>query len=100
MNKLLRTELFNLLIEKSKEEVNNNVMQNAYDEFIEKIRDISNENDYSTIYRILVATRIEIASRNITTLRAGGKMRLKSCSYKRHWVLLEKVPIFATERVI
>ena len=45
MNKLLRTELFNLLIEKSKEEVNNNVMQNAYDEFIEKIRDISNEND-------------------------------------------------------
>lgn len=43
MNKLLRTELFNLLIEKSKEEVNNNVMQNAYDEFIEKIRDISNE---------------------------------------------------------
>ena len=27
MNKLLRTELFNLLIEKSKEEVNNNVMQ-------------------------------------------------------------------------
>lgn len=43
MNKLLRTELFNLLIEKSKEEVNNNVMQNAYDEFIERIRDISNE---------------------------------------------------------
>lgn len=37
MNKLLRTELFNLLIEKSKEEVNNNVMQNAYDEFIEKL---------------------------------------------------------------
>ena len=35
MNKLLRTELFNLLIEMSKEEVNNNVMQNAYDEFIE-----------------------------------------------------------------
>ena len=36
MNKILRTELFNLLIEKSKEEVNNNVMQNAYDEFIMK----------------------------------------------------------------
>ena len=67
MNKLLRTELFNLLIEKSKEEVNNNVMQNAYDEFIEKIRDISNENN--------------------TSLRAGGKMRLKSGFYKRHWLL-------------
>lgn len=84
MNKLLRTELFNLLIEKSKEEVNNNVMQNAYDEFIEKIRDISNENDYSTTYRILVATRIEIASLDNTSLRAGGKMRLKSSFYKRH----------------
>ena len=74
MNKLLRTELFNLLIEKSKEEVNNNVMQNAYDEFIEKIRDISNENDYSTTYRILVATRIEIALlETIPLYGQGGK---------------------------
>lgn len=88
MNKLLRTELFNLLIEKSKEEVNNNVMQNAYDEFIEKIRDISNENDYSTTYRILVATRIEIASlETIPLYGQGGKMRLKSGFYKRHWLL-------------
>ena len=69
MNKLLRTELFNLLME-----VNNNVMQNAYDEFIEKIRDISNENDYSTTYRILVATRIEIASlETILLYGQGGK---------------------------
>ena len=88
MNKLLRTELFKLLIEKSKEEVDNNVIQNAYDEFIEQIRTVSNENDYSTTYRILAATRIEIASRNITTLRAGGKMCLKSGLYKRHWRLL------------
>ena len=74
MNKLLRTELFNLLIEKSKEEVNNNVMQNAYDEFIEKIRDISNENDYSTTNRILVATSIEIASHETILLYGqGGK---------------------------
>lgn len=87
MNKLLRTELFNLLIEKSKEEVNNNVMQNAYDEFIEKIRDISNENDYSTTYRILVATRIEIASLETILLYGQGKMRLKSGFYKRHWLL-------------
>ena len=77
MNKLLRTELFNLLIEKSKEEVNNNVMQNAYDEFIEKIRDISNENDYSTIYRILVATRIEIASLETSPLYGQGENALK-----------------------
>ena len=77
MNKILRTELFNLLIEKSKEEVNNNVMQNAYDEFIEKIRDISNENDYSTIYRILVATRIEIASLETSPLYGQGENALK-----------------------
>ena len=74
MNELLRTELFNLLIEKSKEEVNKTVMQNAQDEFIEKIRDISNENDYSTTYRILVATRIEIASLEPTLIYGqGGK---------------------------
>ena len=77
MNKLLRTELFNLLIEKSKEEVNNNVMQNAYDEFIERIRDISNENDYSTTYRILVATRIEIASLETSPLYGQGENALK-----------------------
>ena len=74
MNKLLRTELFNLLIEKSKEEVNNNVMQNAYDEFIERIRDTGTETDYSTTYRILVATRIEIASlETIPLYGQGGK---------------------------
>ena len=73
MNKLLRTELFKLLIEKSKEEVNNNVMQNAYDEFIEQIRTVSNENDYSTTYRILAATRIEIASLETTPLYGQGE---------------------------
>ena len=74
MNKLLRTELFNLLIEMSKEEVDNSVMQNAYDDFIEQIRTISNESDYSTAYRILAATRIEIASLETTPLYGlGGK---------------------------
>ena len=74
MNKLLRTELFKLLIEKSKEEVDNNVIQNAYDEFIEQIRTVSNENDYSTTYRILAATRIEIASlETIPLYGQGGK---------------------------
>ena len=73
MNKLLRTELFNLLIEKSKEEVDNNVIQNAYDEFIEQIRTVSNENDYSTTYRILAATRIEIASLETIPLYGQGE---------------------------
>ena len=73
MNKLLRTELFKLLIEKSKEEVDNNVIQNAYDEFIEQIRTVSNENDYSTTYRILAATRIERASLETTPLDGQGE---------------------------
>lgn len=73
MNKLLRTELFKLLIEKSKEEVDNNVIQNAYDEFIEQIRTVSNENDYSTTYRILAATRIEIASLETAPLYGQGE---------------------------
>lgn len=73
INKLLRTELFKLLIEKSKEEVDNNVIQNAYDEFIEQIRTVSNENDYSTTYRILAATRIEIASLETTPLYGQGE---------------------------
>ena len=70
MNELLRTKL---LIEKSKEEVDNNVIQNAYDEFIEQIRTVSNENDYSTTYRILAATRIEIASLETTPLYGQGE---------------------------
>ena len=77
MNKLLRTELFKLLIEKSKEEVDNNVIQNAYDEFIEQIRTVSNENDYSTTYRILAATRIEIASLETSPLYGQGENALK-----------------------
>ena len=68
-----RLEIFKLLIEKSKEEVDNNVIQNAYDEFIEQIRTVSNENDYSTTYRILAATRIEIASLETTPLYGQGE---------------------------
>ena len=84
MNDLLQTRMFKLLFEPT-QEVTNEEMQNAYGEFIEQISSVSNGNDYSATYRILTATRIEIAS--LETTRAGGKMRLKSCSYKRHWLL-------------
>lgn len=73
MNKLSRTDFFNLLIEKAKGEVTYKVMQNAYEEFIEQIRIVSNENDYSTTYRILVATRIEIASFETAPLYGLGE---------------------------
>ena len=72
MNDLLQTRIFGLLNETS-QEISNEEMQNAYGEFIQ-VRTMSNENDYSTIYRILVATRIEIASLETAPLYGqGGK---------------------------
>ena len=61
MNVLLNMRMFGLFSETS-QEVTNNEMQEAYGEFVEQIRTISNGNDYSTTYRILAATRIEIAT--------------------------------------
>ena len=71
MNDLLQTRLFRLLSGTS-QEVTNEEMQNAYGEFVEQIRTVSNENDYSTTYRILVATRIEIASLETAPLYVQG----------------------------
>ena len=88
MNVLLNMRMFGLFSETS-QEVTNNEMQEAYGEFVEQIRTISNGNDYSTTYRILAATRIEIALlETIPLYGQGGKMRLKSCSYKRYRLLL------------
>ena len=72
MNDLLQMRIFRLLSEAS-QEVNNEELQNAYGEFVEQIRTVSNENDYSTTYRILVATRIEIASLETAPLYGQGE---------------------------
>ena len=72
MNYLLQTRTFRLLSDTS-QEVTNEEMQEAYGEFIEQIRTVSNENDYSTTYRILVATRIEIASLETAPLYGQGE---------------------------
>lgn len=73
MNDLLKTRLSDLLFETS-QEVTTEEMQNAYGEFVEQIRAMSNGNDYSTTFRILVATRIEIASLETAPLYGqGGK---------------------------
>ena len=58
MNVLLNMRMFRLFSETS-QEVTNSEMQEAYGEFVEQIRTISNGNDYSTTYRILAATRID-----------------------------------------
>lgn len=87
MNDLLQMRFFGLLPEAS-QEVTNEEMQNAYAEFVEQIRTVSNGNDYSTTYRILTVTRIEIASlETIPLYGQGGEMRLKSGFYKRHRLL-------------
>ena len=72
MYDLLETKFFSLLADTS-QEVTNEEMQNAYGKFIEQIRMVSNGNDYSTAYRILVATRIEIASFETTPLYGQGE---------------------------
>ena len=73
MNDLSQMRIFGLLSETSQEVINEEI-QNAYDEFVEQIRTVNNGNDYSTTYRILTATRIEIASLETTPLYGqGGK---------------------------
>lgn len=72
MNDLLQTRIFRLLSETSQEVINEE-MQEAYGEFIEQIRTVSNGNDYSTTYRILVATHIEIASLETAPLYGQGE---------------------------
>lgn len=76
MYDLFKMEFFSLLADAS-QEVTNKKMQNTYGEFIKEIRTVSNGNDYSTIYRNLVATRIEIVSFETIPLYRQGKNVLK-----------------------
>lgn len=72
MNDLLQMRIFGLL-SKASQEVTDEEMQDSYGEFVEQIKTVSNKNDYSTTYRILVATRIEIASLETAPLYGQGK---------------------------
>ena len=72
MNELLSMRFLRLLSEPS-QEVTNEEMRNAYGEFVEQIRIVGDGTDYSTIYRILVATRIEIASLETAPLYGQGE---------------------------
>lgn len=72
MNDLLKTRLSDLLFETS-QEVTIEEMRNAYGEFVEQIRAVSNGDDYSTTFRILTATRIEIASLETIPLYGQGE---------------------------
>ena len=70
MNDLLQMRIFGLLSETS-QNITNEEIQSAYGEFIKQMEIVSNENDCSTTYRILAATRIELAS--LETLSLYGK---------------------------
>lgn len=59
MYDFFKMKLFNLLADTS-QEVTNDEMQNAYEEFVEYITTISNSEDYANIFRMLNLTRIEI----------------------------------------
>ena len=72
MNELLGMRFLRLLSESS-QEVTNEKMQDAYGEFVEQIRIVGDGNDYSTIYRILTATRIEIASLETAPVYGQGE---------------------------
>lgn len=72
MNELLGMRFLRLLSETS-QKVTNEEMQNAYEEFLEYIENVSNGTDYSVIYRTLTATRIEIASLRTTPLYGQGE---------------------------
>ncbi|EKU88353.1 hypothetical protein [Bacteroides oleiciplenus] len=72
MNVLLNMRIFGLFTGTS-QEVTNNEMQEAYGEFVEQVRTISNKNDYSATYRILTATRIEITLLETTPLYKQGE---------------------------
>lgn len=56
-----RMKFINLLADTS-QEVTNDKMQNAYEEFVEYITTISSPEDYTNIFRMLNLTRIEIIS--------------------------------------
>ena len=72
MNELLGMRFLRLLSESS-QEVTNEKMQDAYGEFVEQIRIVGDGTDYSTIFRILTATRIEIASLETAPLYGQGE---------------------------
>ena len=72
MDDLLQMRLFRLLSEPS-QEVSNKEIQNAYGEFLEHIKNVSNGTDFPVIYRTLTATRIEIASLETIPLYGQGE---------------------------
>lgn len=72
MNDLLRTRMFRLLTESSP--VANDEMQNAYVEFIEKVKThTQSETDHIQLFRTLNLTRIEFQTLQTQILYEQGE---------------------------
>lgn len=61
MNELLQTRMFSLLSESSQESTNEQ-MKNAYENFMEQLKEVSDTKDNATALRTLNITRIELDS--------------------------------------
>ncbi|WP_370567547.1 hypothetical protein [Dysgonomonas sp. Marseille-P4677] len=61
MNDLLKMKFFSLLSESS--QVTTDEMKSTYENFVNKVENLNqSDRDYTTIYRTLCLTRIELAS--------------------------------------
>lgn len=76
MNDLLNTRFFGLLTEAS-QETTNEEMQNAYGNFMEHLKEVSDSYDNATALRTLNITRIELATLETFHQYEQGKNALK-----------------------
>lgn len=82
MNELLKTRLFTLLAEPSRE-VTNEEMQNAYAQFIVHMETMSKSEDKQIIFRTLNLTRIEIAHLQTVFRNEQEKKCPEICLYSK-----------------
>ena len=73
MNDLLKERLFGLLAEPS-QEVTNKEMQNAYEDFVTQVKNLSyTETEHLDVFRTLNHTRIEFDSLGLSPLYGQGE---------------------------
>ncbi len=72
MNDLKKLRLFALLCETS-QEIPNEVMKSAYENFVEQIVSNQSETEYSVVFRRLNLTRIEFKTLQTEILYEQGK---------------------------
>jgi hypothetical protein len=93
MNDLLNTRLFSLLSEPS-QEVTNEEMQNAYGDFVEHVKAVSDSGNNTTALRTLNVTRIELAALEPFHRYEQGENALKlTYLHKTIWYLESEIDL-------